>query len=138
MERLIPMNILSCDGAARGSGICAWAFVVYRDNQQIVLYGNTDHGRTNNYMEYTALIEGLKWCVKNDVHDVLVIQDSQLVSRQMTGEYAVRDPMLILLNKRARMLADMVRVSFTWDKRENKYVKLCDAHCNNLMDRCVG
>jgi ribonuclease HI len=132
------MNILSCDGASRGSGICAWAFVVFIDNERIVLCGNIEHGKTNNYMEYTALIEGLKWCVKNDVHDVTVIQDSQLVSRQMTGEYVVRDPVLILLNKRARMLADLVRVVFMWDKRNNKYVKLCDAHCNYLMDKSVN
>ena len=49
---------------------------------------------TNNEAEYTALIEGLKLALKRRVKDIAVRADSELVVRQMKGEYKVKHPHL--------------------------------------------
>jgi ribonuclease HI len=133
------MMRLYCDGASRGNGhgLCAWAYAVINDNGRIVQHDeNWSRNLTNNVMEYTALIEGLKWCVKNKVVDLDVYQDSQLVNKQMLGEYEVGE--MRDLYMKARILADTIgNVRFHWVPRTDEGVKMCDKACNLLMDKCV-
>jgi ribonuclease HI len=61
---------------------------------------------TNNEAEYYGLMIGLQTCLEEGlVGTIRVIGDSQLVIRQMKGEYAVRHPRLIGLHAAARELA---------------------------------
>ena len=80
------------DGASKGNGgksSCAIS-VVNEDNVEIYSNGKFLGNMTNNEAEYQGLILGLKWLNENG-HDFAVIKgDSQLVIKQMTGEYKCR------------------------------------------------
>ncbi len=75
-------------------------------------------GVTNNVAEYTGLIHGLRWLVENNITRCEVCGDSQLVISQMTGEYAVRSPLLLPLWREASDLASRIpKVGFSWVPR---------------------
>ncbi len=85
------------DGACRGnpgpSGIGA---VILNDKgktlHEISKYiGNT----TNNVAEYEALLEALDYCVKKKLSPVEILADSQLMIRQLSGQYKVKHPNMI-------------------------------------------
>lgn len=74
---------------------------------------------TNNYAEYTALVEALSYLSKIYKGSVLVRGDSQLVIYQMNGIYAVRSPRVYPLYKKAMELrSSFSSVEFQWIPRE--------------------
>jgi ribonuclease HI len=98
--------IVYTDGAARGNPGPAGAGVHIEDEsgesvEQITRYlGET----TNNVAEYRALLLGLEHAKSLGARAVEIRADSQLMIRQMTGEYRVRNPDLQELNRQARTL----------------------------------
>lgn len=91
------MTILAfTDGASRGNPGDSGVGVLFKDE-----HGNTVaslHGyigkATNNVAEYTALLHCLKWAVANRCSSLTVHSDSELMVRQLNGEYKVKDPVL--------------------------------------------
>ena len=82
-----------CDGGSRGNpGPAAVGFVVVQDGE-IVLKRSKYLGKaTNNVAEYTAVILALQYLRRLQVtKDVHFVMDSQLVVRQLNGEYKVKD-----------------------------------------------
>ena len=77
---------------------------------------------TNNQAEYSALIEGLKKAQKLGIKKLIVKGDSQLVIKQMKGEYKVKNPDLKILYLKAKQLEKKFEsVSYEWIRRkENK------------------
>ena len=74
---------------------------------------------TNNYAEYTALVEGLSYLSEIYKGRVLVRGDSQLVVRQMNGIYSVRSPRIYPLYKKAMELkSSFPSIEFEWIPRE--------------------
>ena len=74
---------------------------------------------TNNYAEYTALVEGLSYLSGIYKGRVLVRGDSQLVVRQMNGIYSVRSPRIYPLYKKAMELkSSFPSIEFEWIPRE--------------------
>ncbi|HZY93081.1 MAG TPA: ribonuclease HI [Thermoplasmata archaeon] len=75
---------------------------------------------TNNVAEYTAAIRALEWLVNHGFHGVvLLVGDSQLVIRQMTGEYEVRAAHLKAYHDHLkRLVAQFPEVRFVWVPRE--------------------
>lgn len=101
-----PVAVLMIDGAARGNPGPAGAGVVLKgpaggDKQEGVFLGKA----TNNVAEYSALIHGLELAIKTGLRDILVQSDSQLLVRQMTGEYRVKNANLKKLFSRAQKIA---------------------------------
>jgi ribonuclease HI len=93
------------DGAARGNpGPAAFAYVIARDGAPVI----EDHGRlgetTNNQAEYTALIRALERAGDLGGHRLEVVSDSELLVKQMNGEYRVKNPDLQILHDEARQL----------------------------------
>ena len=92
-----------CDGGARGNpGPAASAFVVNDDNGKEIGRGSKYLGiQTNNVAEYTSLLLFLEWLVENrgvyGAYDFIVHMDSQLVVRQITGEYKIKSKLLLPL-----------------------------------------
>ncbi len=64
---------------------------------------------TNNVAEYKALIEGLKLALDKKIDSIEVFSDSQLVVKQIKGEYAVKDEQLKRLHKEANKLIKRFR-----------------------------
>lgn len=83
------------DGGSRGNpGRGASAFVIYLDNRKLIEGGIFFKKTTNNEAEYNSLIYALKECLKERIKDVKVYTDSELLARQIRGEYRVKSPSL--------------------------------------------
>ena len=74
---------------------------------------------TNNVAEYNGLLAALKWAVDHDERDVHIRADSELLVKQMRGEYKVKHPGLQPLAARARLLVmELDTVAFEHVRRE--------------------
>ena len=98
---------LYVDGAARGNpGPAAIGWVIVTDGG-IVTEGNERIGKTtNNRAEYEALIRGLEVAGEYGFDEVDVRSDSELVVRQVRGEWDTNDPGLREYRVRVRELLD--------------------------------
>jgi ribonuclease HI len=87
---------LYVDGAAKGNPGEAGIGVILQDGDDNILLRWSEHiGRaTNNQAEYMALIVGLKKSLAIGVKEVVVYTDSELMERQITGQYRVKDKTL--------------------------------------------
>lgn len=99
--------IVYTDGAARGNPGPAGAGVCIRDREGITLLERARYlgEATNNVAEYMALVIGLEEALELGASEVEVRSDSELVVRQMLGEYRVRNQRLRELHERAHGLA---------------------------------
>jgi ribonuclease HI len=124
------------DGGSRGNpGICAYAIVVTQDDKIIFEDSKFLGTETNNYAEYRGLIAGIGMALELGADDVEFVMDSELVIKQMNGEYKVKSPKMQELHKDAKVLSSMInRVKFTHVRRSNKFVSRADALLNQTMD----
>jgi probable phosphoglycerate mutase len=88
---------------------------------------------TNNVAEYRALINGLRKAVEIGVTDLEVVSDSELLVKQMNGEYRVKNASLIDLSIEAARLARRIgRVRYTAVRREHN--AFADQLVNEALD----
>ena len=73
----------------------------------------------NNVAEYAALMEALQYAVERKAEKLHVFSDSEVVVRQMTGEYVCRSPRLYSLHWTCRKLARSLAFSISHVRREN-------------------
>jgi len=113
--------IVETDGAARGNPGLAGAGIIIKDEHghTIESIGKYLGSKTNNQAEYHALIEGLRAVARHQPESVVVRMDSELVVRQMNGQYRVRHPELLPLYVEAVELASALPdISFAHVPRE--------------------
>ena len=92
---------------------------------------------TNNVAEYTALIIGLERAQKEGITHLTVRMDSELVVRQLNGQYRVKSPELARLFVRVQtLLRPFVSVSFQHVRRALNTE--ADALVNQTLDRHTG
>ncbi len=92
---------------------------------------------TNNAAEYRGLIAALEYLEAVGCRAAVVRSDSQLLTRQMRGEYRVRHPELATLHARAdELAARLERVRFEHVPRERN--RRADALANSAMDEAAG
>ncbi len=108
------------DGASRGNpGPAAASFVILHDDVPIVEYAEQIGNRTNNYAEYTAMIRALECCRRMGVSKLRLHSDSELMVKQMRGEYKVKHADIIPLHDRASdLVAAIGRVEFVYVPRK--------------------
>ena len=126
---------LFTDGGARGNpGPAAAAFVLETEDGTVLEARGTAIGvTTNNVAEYRALVDGLRRASELGVSELEVVSDSELIVKQMRGEYRVKNEALRVLHREAGMLADAIgRVSFTVVRREQN--ELADRLVNEALD----
>lgn len=126
---------LSTDGGARGNpGPAAFAYVLEaEDGTVLAAHGETIGVATNNVAEYSALIAGLEKARELGLHDVAVVSDSELMVKQMRGEYRVKNEALRELSLRAGRLARAIgTVTYTAVRREHN--ELADRLVNEALD----
>lgn len=122
------------DGGARGNpGPAGWGVrLVREDGEEIHIRGFLG-STTNNVAEYSALVEVLEAAVGEGATDLTVFSDSQLLVRQMSGEYKVKHPNLIpLFNKARKIAAGIPKVRIEHVRREQN--KEADRLANEAMD----
>src|SRR5512145_1778908 len=115
------MIIAYIDGGARGNpGPAGYGVRVENEAGEPIdeLHGGLGIA-TNNVAEYNGLLAALRWAVDRGERDVLVRADSELLVKQMRGEYKVKHPGLQPLAARARLLMmELDRVTFEHVRRE--------------------
>ena len=79
-----------------------------------------DYKVTNNEGEYWAVIWALREAVRRDAKYVEILSDSELVVKQLNGEYQVRNPKLLALYQHIKWIVfhNFKRVYFKWIPRE--------------------
>jgi ribonuclease HI len=126
---------LFTDGGARGNpGPAAYGFVLEaEDGTVLAAHGERIGVATNNVAEYRALIAGLEKVLELAVPEVEVVSDSELLVKQMTGEYRVKNAALQDLSIQASRLARAIgKVSYTAVRREHN--ELADRLVNEALD----
>jgi len=126
---------LSTDGGARGNpGPAAFGYVLEAEDGHILdARGETIGVTTNNVAEYRALVAGLEKAIELGVDELDVLSDSELLVKQMRGEYKVKNAALRELWLRAAALAAHVgSVRYTAVRREHN--ELADQLVNEALD----
>ena len=126
---------LFTDGGARGNpGPAASAFVLEAEDGTVLeARGSAIGVATNNVAEYRALVDGLRRAAEIGVDELEVVSDSELMVKQMRGEYRVKNAALQALHREATALADRLeRVTYTAVRREQN--ELADRLVNDALD----
>lgn len=128
-----------CDGGARGNpGPAACAFVVLENEKIVHKEGKFLGEGTNNFAEYSGVLNAFSWLSKNNGKykglQINFYLDSQLVVKQLMGEYKIK-------NEKLKGLFDVIKeyeqtfgaiVSYTFIPREKN--RLADFLVNKTLD----
>ena len=100
--------LMQFDGGSRGNpGISGCGAVIYNSEGELWNCKNfLGLNQTNNYAEYMGLINGLKGALDMNIKELNVEGDSQMIIKQMTGEYKAKSPNIIPLYQEAIKLRD--------------------------------
>lgn len=130
--------VVYIDGGSRGNPGPAGYGVRFETDEGLLV--EELHGAlgvaTNNVAEYNGLLAALAWAADRGVTSLEVRSDSELLVKQMLGVYRVKNPGLLPLYQRARLLAQRLgRVDFRHVRRE--FNKHADRLANLAMDEAA-
>jgi ribonuclease HI len=126
---------LSTDGGARGNpGPAAYGYVIEtEDGHVLAAHGEAIGRATNNVAEYRGLVAGMEKAAELGVRELDVVSDSELLVKQMTGEYRVKNEALRELWEDASDLErKFARVRYTAVRRAHN--ELADRLVNEALD----
>ena len=126
---------LSTDVGARGNpGPAAFGYVLETDDGTVLdARGQRIGVATNNVAEYRALVAGLEAALERGVTRLEVVSDSELLVKQMRGEYKVKNTALRALHDAAAELErELGEVTYTAVRREQN--ELADQLVNEALD----
>lgn len=134
------MHFLYFDGGSRGNGRknpnarAGYGYVVYDSIGGRVADGWDYVGaKTNNYAEYSGLINGMRRAISLGITALTVRGDSNMVIKQMTGEFGANNPDMKILNAIAKELSvNFIEIKYEHVYRENN--KEADRLSNVAMD----
>jgi ribonuclease HI len=133
---LADVLTIHTDGASRGNpGAAAFAYVLERAGAPPIEEAGCLGRMTNNQAEYTALVRALEHALRLGAHYRVVLHsDSELMVKQLRGEYRVKDAGLRPLYEDARALRDLFehRPRFVHVRREHN--RRADELCNLALD----
>ena len=130
---------LFTDGGSRGNpGPAAFGYVLEaEDGTVLAAHGEAIGVATNNVAEYRGLVAGLERAAELQLGEVEVVSDSELLVKQMTGEYRVKNEALRSLHTEATRLArELGSVSYRAVRREHN--ELADRLVNDALDGVAG
>jgi ribonuclease HI len=125
------------DGGARGNpGPAATAFIALSENGQVLMTSSRYIGsRTNNQAEYEALIAALEFAATVNAEEVICHLDSELVAKQLTGGFKVKNSELRKLWMKVQELSRRFKkVSFISVPRTNNQIQKADELVNEKLD----
>jgi ribonuclease HI len=123
------------DGGARGNpGPAAFAYVLETEDGTVLDARGAAIGvATNNVAEYSALVAGLSRALEAGIRELEVRSDSELMVKQMRGEYRVKNKDLqSLFLDASRAAREIGRVTYTHVRREHN--ELADRLVNEALD----
>jgi ribonuclease HI len=125
------------DGASRGNpGISAIAFLILSEDRQVLLRNSKYIGiRTNNQAEYEAVIYALERASTLMDQSAICFLDSELVIKQLNGQYRVRNAELKMLWSTVQELAKRFQeIRFIHVPRTHRYMREVDQLANRTLD----
>ncbi len=122
------------DGASRGNpGPAAYGFVIEQPGNETIEENGCLDKTTNNFAEYTAVVKALEKAKDIGAQKVALFSDSELLVKQLNGEYKVKSPDLRpLFNQIQKLKKEFESVRFTHVRREKN--KRADELCNEALD----
>jgi ribonuclease HI len=126
--------IANVDGGSRGNpGPAGYGVRIEQADGTIVELKEFLGAATNNVAEYNGLLAALRWASEHGISSLRIRSDSELLVKQMRGEYRVKNPGLQPLYEDARALVRRIgRVTFEHVRRE--FNKEADRLANEAMD----
>ena len=128
---------LYSDGGARGNPGPAAIGVLVCDAKGHTLqdHGETIGEATNNIAEYTALLVGLEMAQKLGARQIEAFTDSELVARQLSGQYRIKAPHIKTLYREVKEREKLFeRVTFTHVPRTHEKIQYVDGLVNQALD----
>ena len=128
-----------CDGGSRGNpGPSGYGAVIEDPQSRVVARLSQFLGvQTNNYAEYSGLLAVLAWAIEQNARRLRVVSDSELIVKQMKGQYKVKSPGLRPLWEEAkRRAARLDRFEMRHTLRGGN--KEADRLANDAMDKGMG
>jgi ribonuclease HI len=124
------------DGASRGNpGAAAYAYVIEQDGELLIEEAGCLGQMTNNQAEYTALVRALEHALEiGGHHRVIVNSDSELMVKQMNGEYRVKNEELRDLYAQACALRKRFDGAVSIRHVRRAQNKRADELCNEALD----
>lgn len=128
-----------CDGGSRGNpGPAGYGAVITDGRGQVIARLSDFLGiQTNNFAEYSGLLAVLKWAHEHGHRRVKVVSDSELMVKQMKGQYKVSSPGLLPLWQEAKNLARKLE-GFQMQHTLRGGNKEADKLANAAMDKGMG
>jgi ribonuclease HI len=129
------MLYTNSDGGARGNpGPGAIGVVIRKEGKILKTYSKKVGKVTNNIAEYLALIKALELALKHS-KEVTCILDSELIVKQLNGEYRVKNLKLKELFEKVKKLGKKFRkVNYKHVSRWHKFQQLADELLNKELD----
>ena len=132
------MIYTNSDGGVRGNpGPGAIGVIVRKDGEILARY-SAMVGKlvTNNVAEYEGLIKALELASKYTEDEVTCILDSELIVKQLLGEYRVKNPGLLELFLKVQKLQERFkRIRYLHVSRWNKFQQIADELLNAELDK---
>jgi ribonuclease HI len=130
--------IANIDGGSRGNpGPAGYGVRIERPDGTVIELKQSLSMATNNVAEYSGLVAALDWASDNGLDSLHIRSDSELLVKQMRGEYRVKNAGLLPLYERAkRLVREIGRVEFEHVRRE--FNKEADRLANEAMDEAAS
>lgn len=131
------MIYTNSDGGARGNPGPGAIGVIIRKEGEILIRHKEFIGQivTNNVAEYNGLIKALELASKITKDEVTCILDSELIVKQLLGEYKVKNPSLLELFLKVQKLQDnFKRIRYLHTRRDDKFQQLADELVNEELN----
>ena len=129
--------LIYSDGGARGNpGPAAIAFIALNEKGGTVKSDSSFIGvHTNNQAEYKALLMALKFASEQKVQEIVCHLDSELVVKQLNGEYTVKNYQLKKLWQSVQELkVCFIKICFVYVPRSNFQIQRADELVNRTLD----
>ena len=126
------------DGGSRGNpGPAGYGVRIEREDGSVVELKEALALATNNVAEYSGLLAALRWAASNGIATLHIRSDSELLVKQMKGQYRVKNPGLQPLYEEAcGLVRRLGRVTFEHVRRE--FNKDADRLANEAMDEAAA
>jgi ribonuclease HI len=129
------MIYTNSDGGSRGNpGPGAIGVVIRNEDNVLEMYSEKIGNVTNNIAEYKALIKALELASKY-AKEVTCVLDSELIVKQLLGDYKVRNEKLLLLFLEVQKLQENFdKIKYVHVSRWDKFQQMADNLLNRELD----
>ena len=132
------------DGGSRGNPgpAASGIYIINDNNKELARFGTFLGIQTNNFAEYTAIIEALSWILQNQqtlgaIDAIECKMDSQLACRQLTGLYKVKHPQIKPLFAQVQLLQQELAVPFRFIHVPREKNTIADSEVNSALDNTL-